>query len=166
MSCKNKDHSQSSEQELVQVVPGVQEEPSHSQAAAANKGSKHATHMPPAFLGLMAGSMKNNEKKKAPKSIENSLKIDLWALLGTPLEPLWSLLGSILDTCGQKNGFLEALGRVLGAQDGQFGSNLEAEDSPKWRLERETIDVKRKHVFGTIFLSAWTSFWKGLWTIF
>jgi len=55
MSCKNKDHSQSSEQELVQVVPGVQEEPSHSQAAAANKGSKHSRD---ALQRLMAARMK------------------------------------------------------------------------------------------------------------
>ena len=78
------------------------------------------------------------------------------------MEPLGKHLGHMCS----KTGFLEALGTVLGTQDGQSGSNLEAEDPPKWRLERETIDVKRKHVFGIEFLSAGTSFWMGFWTIF
>jgi hypothetical protein len=38
------DHSQGFEQEWVQVVPGGQEEPSHSQAAAAKKGVGEAIH--------------------------------------------------------------------------------------------------------------------------
>ena len=45
-------------------------------------------------------------------------------------------------------------------------ADLEAEDLPKSRLERETIDVKRKHVFGIDFLGAGTQFSIGFWTIF
>ena len=43
--------------------------------------------------------------KKFPKSIKHPLNIDLWTLLGSPLEPLWNLLGSILAKCVQKIGF-------------------------------------------------------------
>ena len=78
------------------------------------------------------------------------------------MEPLEKHLGHMCP----KNWILKALGRVLGAQDGQFGSNLEAEDPSKSRLERETIDVKRKHVFGIDFLGAGTQFSIGFWTIF
>ena len=38
---------------------------------------------------------------------------------------------------------LEAFGSALGAQDGQFGSNLEAPDPPKSMQEREKVDVKK-----------------------
>ena len=65
-----------------------------------------------------------------------------------------------------KDWILEALGRVLGAQDGQCGSNLEPEDPSKSRLECKTIDVKRKYVFGIDFLGARIQFWIGFWTIF
>ena len=90
-----------------------------------------------------------------------------------PLGPPWDPFGATLEPLGKhlghmcpKNWILKALGRVLGAQDGQFGSNLEAEDPSKSRLERETIDVKRKHVFGIDFLGAGTQFSSGFWTIF
>ena len=96
------------------------------------------------------------------KSFKNRPLDPPWHPFGATLQPLGKHLGQIC----QKNWILEALGRVLGAQDDQFGYNLEAEDPPKSRLERETIDVKRKHVFGIDFLSAWTSFWKGSWMIF
>ena len=42
-----------------------------------------------------------------------------------------------------KDWILEALGRVLGAQDDQFGSNLEAQDTPKSMQESEKVDVKK-----------------------
>ena len=72
-------------------------------------------------------------RKKAPKSFENPLKIDVWGSLGTISEPLDKHLGHMLP----KNSILEAFGSVLGAQDGQFGSNLEAQDPPKSLQEHE-----------------------------
>ena len=66
-------------------------------------------------------------RKKAPKSFENPPKIDVWGCLGTISEPLDKHLGHMLP----KNSILEAFESVLAAQDGQFGSNLEAQDSPK-----------------------------------
>ena len=57
-------------------------------------------------------------------------------------------------------------GNVLGVQDGQFGSNLEAQDLPKSMQEREKVDVKKKRVFGIDFLGARVSFRKDFWTIF
>ena len=50
-----------------------------------------------------------------------------------------------------KDWILEAFGSVLGAQDGQFGSNLEAQDPPKSRLEREKVDIKKRAVFDVVF---------------
>ena len=85
---------------------------------------------------------KNNEKT-APKSIENPPKIYLWALLGTPFGPTLEPLGKHLGHMLPKDWILEALGRVLGAQDGQFGSNLEAQDLPKSMQEHEKVDVKK-----------------------
>ena len=82
--------------------------------------------------------------------------------MGAILEALDKHLGHMRP----KDWILEAYGTVLGAQDGQFGSNLEAEDPSKSRLECETIDVKRKHVFGIDFLGTRTQFWIGFWTIF
>ncbi len=91
-------------------------------------------------------------RKKIPKSVENPPKIDLWALLGTPfgatMEPLRKHLGHMLP----KEWVLEAFGSVLGAQDGQFGSNLEAQDPPKSMQEREKIEVTKSNVFGIDFL--------------
>ena len=82
------------------------------------------------------------QRKKVPKSIENSLKIDLWALLGTPvgatLEPLGKHLGHMLP----KDWILEAPGTVLGAQNCQLGSNLEAQDPPKSMQKHEKLDIK------------------------
>ena len=83
----------------------------------------------------------NNEKKRS-KSIENPSKIELWAFLGTffgaTLEPLGKHLGHMLP----KDWILEALGTVLGAQNCQLGSNLEAQDFPKSMQKREKLDVK------------------------
>ena len=97
---------------------------------------------------------KNNEKK-IPKSIEISPQIDFWALLGTlvgaTLEPLGKYLGHMLP----KDWILQALGRVLGAQDDQFGSNLEAQDPPKSMQKGEKVDIKKQHVFGIVFSGAW-----------
>ena len=42
-----------------------------------------------------------------------------------------------------KDWILEAFGSASGAQDGQFGSNLEAQDPPKSMQERKKIDVKK-----------------------
>ena len=42
-----------------------------------------------------------------------------------------------------KDWIFEAFGNVLGAQDGQFGSNLEAQDPPKSMQEREKVDIKK-----------------------
>jgi len=42
-----------------------------------------------------------------------------------------------------KEWILEALGGVLGVQNNQFGSNLEAQDPPKSMQEREKIDVEK-----------------------
>ena len=77
-----------------------------------------------------------------------------WCLFGATLEPLGKHLGHMCP----KNWILKALGRVLGPQDRQLGSNLEPEDPAKSRLECKTIDVKRKYVFGIDFLGARTSF--------
>ena len=42
-----------------------------------------------------------------------------------------------------KDWILEAFGGTLGAQDGQFGSNLEAPDPPKSMQEREKVDIQK-----------------------
>ena len=47
---------------------------------------------------------KNNEKK-LPNLSKNLRKLSSGPSLRLLLEPLWSLLGSILDTCSQKTGF-------------------------------------------------------------
>ena len=78
-------------------------------------------------------------RKKAPKSIENPPKIDVWGSLGAFLEPLDKHLGHMPP----KDWILEAFGSALGAQDGQFGSNLEAQDPPKAMQEREKVDAKK-----------------------
>ena len=98
---------------------------------------------------------KNNEKT-APKSIENPPKIYLWALLGTPFGPTLEPLGKHHGHMLPKDWILEALGRVLGVQGGQFGSNLEAQDLPKSMQEREKIEVTKSNVFGIDFLGPWT----------
>ena len=108
-----------------------------------------------------------------PKKTKKTSQIHQKSFKNRPLDPPWHPFGATLGTLGKhlgkmypKDWILVALGRVLGAQDDQFGSNLEAKDPPKSRLERETIDVKRMHVFGIDFSSYRTSFWKGFWLIF
>ena len=86
-------------------------------------------------------------RKKVPKFIENLPKIDVWGCLGTFLEPLDKHLGHMLP----KDWILEVFGSVLGAQDGQFGSNLEAQDLSKSMQEREKVDIKKGCVFGIDF---------------
>ena len=76
---------------------------------------------------------------KGSKSIENPPKINVWGSLGAFLEPLDKRLGHRFP----KDSILEAFGSILGAQDGQFGSNLEAQDPPKSMQEREKVDVKK-----------------------
>ena len=98
--------------------------------------------------------------------MENPSEIELWAFFGTPFGTTWEPLGKHLGHMLPKDWILQALGRALGAQDDQFGSNWEAKDPPKSRLEHETIDVKRKYVFGIDFLSSRTSFREGFWSIF
>ena len=80
-----------------------------------------------------------NCRKKVSKSIENPPKIDVWGSLGAYLEPLDKHLGHMPP----KDWILEAFGSALGAQDDQFGSNLEAQDLPKSMQEHEKVDVKR-----------------------
>ena len=78
------------------------------------------------------------------------------------MEPLDKHLGHMLP----KDWILQAFGNVLGAQDGQFGSNMEAQDPPKSMQEPEKVDVKKQHVFGIVFISVWASFWKEFWMNF
>ena len=80
-----------------------------------------------------------NGEKKASQFIENPTKIDVWGSSGAFLEPLGKHLGHMLP----KDWILEAFGSALGAQDDQFGSNLEAQDPPKSMQEREKVDVKK-----------------------
>ena len=86
---------------------------------------------------------KNKITKKASqicrKSSENRLLGPPWDALGATLGPLGRHLGHMLP----KDWILEALGRVLGAHDGQFGSNLETQDLPKSKQEREKMDVRK-----------------------
>ena len=56
-----------------------------------------------------------------------------------------------------KDWILQALGRVLGAQDGQFGSNLEAQDPPKSMQKGEKVNIKKTTCFWHRFSSAWAS---------
>ena len=70
-----------------------------------------------------------NNKKKDFQSIKNPSKIELWAFLGTPFGATWEPLGKHLAHMFPKDWILEALGRVLGVQDRQLGSNLEAQGS-------------------------------------
>ena len=42
-----------------------------------------------------------------------------------------------------KDWILEAFGNALGAQDGQFGFNLEAQDLVKSMPEREKVNVQK-----------------------
>ena len=101
---------------------------------------------PTAFLQGVVGQGWRNIKitKNCTKFDENPSKIDFWALLGTPvgatLEPLGKRLGHMFP----KDWILEAPGTALGAQNGQLGSNLEAQDPPKSRPKPEKIDVKKK----------------------
>ena len=66
-------------------------------------------------------------RKKAPKSIKNPRKIDVWGSLGAILGPLGQHLGHIFP----EDWIWEAFGRVLVAQDVQLDSNLEAPDPPR-----------------------------------
>ena len=68
---------------------------------------------------------------------------------GDPLESLWSLLRSILEHMCPKNWILKALGRVLGAQDVQFGSNLEAQG-----FQNGGHDVKKSMLKNNMFLTS------------
>ena len=102
-------------------------------------GVTQQVHMIPGVLVKRINFHSRKRRKKASKSIENPPKIDVWGSLGTFLEPLDKHLGHMLP----KDWILEAFGSVLGAQDGQFGSNLEAQDLPKSVEEREKIDVKK-----------------------
>ena len=81
-----------------------------------------------------------------------------WSHFGASWEASWTHVPKKLD--------FEGFGDGPGSPRQQFGFNLEAEDPSKSRLERETIDVKRKRVFGIDFLGAGTQFWIGFWTIF
>jgi len=45
-----------------------------------------------------------------------------------------------------KDWILETPGTVLGPQNAQLGSNLEAQDPPKWRPEPPKIDVGKQAV--------------------
>ena len=100
--------------------------------------------------------------KQIPKSIENPPKIDVWGCLGAILEPLDKHLGHMPP----KDWILEAFGTALGAQDGQFGSNLEAQDLPKSMQEHKKDDIKKGCVFGINFLRARTAFSNDFLTIF
>ena len=90
---------------------------------------------PPRCYNMLCESFKKckNHQKMCSKSIENISKINLWAFLGIPFGATLEPLGKHLAQICPKDWILEALGKVLGAQDGEFGSNLEAQDPPKSR---------------------------------
>ena len=113
--------------------------------------------MPPRVLVENAFSQPKITNKGSQiyrKSSENRPLGPPWDALGATLGPLGKHLGHMLP----KDWILEALGRVLGAQDGQFGSNL---DPPKSKQEHEKMDIRKQHVFVIDFVGTRTSFWKG-----
>ena len=78
-------------------------------------------------------------RKKAPKSIENHPKIDVWDSLETFLESFYEHLGHL----SPKYWILDTFGNALGSQHDQFASNMEAQDPPKSMQEREKTDVQK-----------------------
>ena len=52
---------------------------------------------------------------------------------------------------------------VLGGQNTQLGSVLEAQEAPKSRPKPEKIDVEKQHILGIDFYKVRASFWKGFW---
>ena len=82
--------------------------------------------------------------------------------LGPILEPVAKHLGHMLP----KDWILKAFGIALGGQDGQFDSNLAAQDLAKSMQEREKGHLQKLYVFGIDFLGARVSFWKKISTIF
>ena len=54
----------------------------------------------------------------------------------------------------------------FGRQNGQLGSNLEAQEAPKSKPKHQKIDVKKHYVFGIDFGRVRTSFWNGFWKVF
>ena len=117
-------------------------------------GVTQQVQMIPGVLAKRINFHSRKWQKKAPKSIENPPKIDVWGSLGAFLEPLDEHLGHMLP----KDWILEAFGSVLGAQERQFGSNLEDQEVPKSMQEREKVDIKKGCVFGIDFLGARASF--------
>ena len=105
-----------------------------------------------------------------PEIRENDTQIYRKSFENRPLGPPWGLCGATLEALGKhfghmlpKDWILEALGRVLGAQSGQLGSNLGAQEAPKSRPKPQMIDVEKQHIFGIDFGRARTSFWDGFW---
>ena len=90
-------------------------------------GVTQQVHMVPGVLVKRINFYSRKWRKKAPKSFENHSKMNVWGSLGTFLEPLDKHLGHMPP----KDWILEAFGSALGAQDGQFGFKLEAQDPPK-----------------------------------
>ena len=86
-----------------------------------------------------------------PKRMENPLKIDLWALLGTPCGTTLAPLGKHFGHLFPKDWILETWRRVLGVQKGQLGSNLEAQDPPKQNPKYEKSMLKNNTFLASIF---------------
>ena len=102
-------------------------------------GVTQQVHMIPGVLVKRIDFHSPRLRKNVFKSIEIPSKIDVWGSLGLFLEPLDKRLGHRFP----KDSILEAFGSILGAQDGQFGSNLEAQDLPKSMQERGKADVQK-----------------------
>ena len=78
--------------------------------------------------------------------MENPLKIELRAFLGTSIGATLESLGKHLGHMLPKYWILEALGRVLGAHDSQLGSHLEAQ-----RLHNRGRNPKKSMLKNNIF---------------
>ena len=87
----------------------------------------------------------------APKSIEKPSKIQLWAFLGTPFGATLGPLGDHLGHMLPKDWIFKALGRVLGVQDSQLGSNLEAQRLQNRGQSPKKPMMKNNTFFGSIF---------------
>ena len=102
-------------------------------------------------LGKPLHSRMPKTTKKASESVENPSKIELWAFLGTPLGATWAPLGQHLGHMPPKDWILEALGRVLGVQDIQHGSNLEVPGPQNRSQSPKKPMIKNNTFFASIF---------------
>ena len=85
------------------------------------------------------------------KSIKNRHLGLPWDPFGYTLGPLGKHLGHMFP----KDWILEALGKVLGTQSEQLGSNLEAQEAPKPMPSPQKIDVKNVLIFHVDFVQFW-----------